>query len=127
MREADPSPWFTLRWTPEGVVVLDQRRLPQQERYLTLRSVEEIAEAIESMAIRGAPAIGCAAAMGVARAALTSRVQQLDVLRRELEAACERLARTRPTAANLFWALGRMRETLDAAAREPGASRCRHL
>jgi methylthioribose-1-phosphate isomerase len=121
MREADPSSWFTLRWTPEGVVVLDQRRLPQQERYLTLRSVEEIAEAIETMAVRGAPAIGCAAAMGVARAALTSRVQQLDVLRRELEAACERLACTRPTAANLFWALGRMRETLDAAAREPGA------
>jgi len=116
------SDWFTLRWSTEGVVLLDQRRLPREEVYLTLGSVEEIAQAIESLAVRGAPAIGCAAALGVARAACVSGARDLVALRTDLEAAAVRLSRTRPTAVNLFWALGRMGELADAALAAPDAS-----
>ena len=113
--------WFTLRWSDAGVELLDQRQLPSVERYLTLETVEEVAGAIETMAVRGAPAIGCAAALGVARAAAVSRATDLAALRSEIDAACERLARTRPTATNLFWALGRMREAFDRETAKPGA------
>ena len=67
------SSWFTLRWSGDAVVMLDQRKLPRQELYVTLRSVEEVAQAIEAMVVRGAPAIGCAAALGVALAATTPK------------------------------------------------------
>ncbi len=116
------SEWFTLRWSDEAVVLLDQRRLPSEETYLQLRSVEEVAQAIETLAVRGAPAIGCAAAMGVARGAVVSRARSIDALRAELERDLARLARTRPTAVNLFWALGRMRSVWVAAAGAPGAT-----
>jgi methylthioribose-1-phosphate isomerase len=116
------SDWFTLRWSREGVVLLDQRQLPRQEVYLTLGSVDEIAQAIESLAVRGAPAIGCTAALGIARAAWVSRARDLETLRADLEAAAARLACTRPTAVNLFWALGRMREAANAALAAPDAS-----
>ncbi len=119
-----PAPgggWATLRWSDAGVVLLDQRRLPGDEVYLTLGSAEEVAQAIENMAVRGAPAIGCAAALGVARAALASRARDLDALRGDVERAAARLAGTRPTAVNLFGALARMRRTCDAACAEPGA------
>ncbi|HTF34570.1 MAG TPA: S-methyl-5-thioribose-1-phosphate isomerase [Myxococcota bacterium] len=116
------SNWFTLRWSEDGVVLLDQRRLPLEEVYLTLGSVEEVAKAIESLAVRGAPAIGCAAALGVARAACVSEARDLVALRADLDAAVARLSRTRPTAVNLFWALGRMGELADAALAEPDAS-----
>jgi methylthioribose-1-phosphate isomerase len=115
------SEWFTVRWGDEGVVLLDQRRLPGEERYLTLRDVEAVARAIEELAVRGAPAIGCTAALGVALAATTSPASELPELRRDVTAACERLAATRPTAVNLFWALGRMREACERAADAPGA------
>ena len=95
--------------------MLDQRKLPREETYVTLRSVEEVAQAIETMVVRGAPAIGCAAALGIALAATTSRATGADALRVDVEAASERLARTRPTAVNLFWGLGRMREAFEAA------------
>ena len=113
--------WFTLRWQDDAVVMLDQRLLPRQERYVTLRSVEEVARAIETMTVRGAPAIGCAAALGVALGALQSRAASAGALRRDLERDVERLARTRPTAVNLFWALGCMREAFERAAAAPGA------
>lgn len=64
--------WFTLRWSDDAVVMLDQRLLPTKEVYLSLRNVEEVAKAIEDLAVRGAPAIGCAAALGLARAAVDS-------------------------------------------------------
>ncbi len=115
-------PWFTLRWSAGGVELLDQRRLPAEEHYLVLSSVEEVAQAIESLAVRGAPAIGCAAALGVARGAVTSAATDLAGLRSDLESAIARLARTRPTAVNLFWALERMRREIDVSASEPGAS-----
>ena len=113
--------WFTLDWSDEGVVLLDQRVLPNEERYLTLASVEEVATAIEDLVVRGAPAIGCTAALGIALAAQRSEASALHVLEADLEAASERLARTRPTAVNLFWALGRMREHAREAAARPGA------
>ncbi|HBZ71824.1 MAG TPA: S-methyl-5-thioribose-1-phosphate isomerase [Deltaproteobacteria bacterium] len=116
------SDWFTLRWSEDGVVLLDQRQLPREEVYLTLDSVEEIARAIESLAVRGAPAIGCAAALGLARAACLSAAQDLEALRSDLEAAATRLARTRPTAVNLFWALERMGALAERALAEPHAS-----
>jgi methylthioribose-1-phosphate isomerase len=110
-----PASWFTLRWTGSAVALLDQRRLPAEEVYLELTSVEELAQAIESLAVRGAPAIGCAAALGVALAAVTSAATDLEGLRADLAMAAERLARTRPTAVNLFWALERMRDEIAAA------------
>jgi methylthioribose-1-phosphate isomerase len=110
------APWFTLRWSEGGVELLDQRRLPTEEIYLVLASVEEVAQAIENLAVRGAPAIGCAAALGVARGAVTSPARDVEGLRRDLDTAIARLARTRPTAVNLFWALERMRREIAEAA-----------
>jgi len=118
----NPSAWFTVRWSEAGVQLLDQRELPGQEIYLTLTSVEEVAEAIESLVVRGAPAIGCTAAMGVALCAVASPAGNLSELRADLEAGMERLARTRPTAVNLFWALHRMGEVLEAELARPESS-----
>jgi methylthioribose-1-phosphate isomerase len=108
------SDWFTVRWSEKGVVMLDQRLLPGREVYLVCESAEEVAQAIESLAVRGAPAIGCAAAFGVARAAWSSAAQGAGALAGEVDAAIRRLAATRPTAVNLFWALERMRARLAA-------------
>ena len=115
------SDWFTLRWREGALELLDQRLLPEREHVLRLTEVEEIADAIETLAVRGAPAIGCAAAFGVACAALAP-APDLAAQRAAVTAAADRLARTRPTAVNLFWALARMRGELDAAAAAPGAT-----
>jgi len=96
----------TIQWTEAGVVMIDQTRLPFEERYVTCRTYKEVADAIRGMVIRGAPAIGVAAAMGVALGVLHADEQQLD---REMETICGALAATRPTAVNLFWAIERMR------------------
>lgn len=94
----------TIQWTTDGVVMIDQTRLPREEVYVTCRDYREVADAIRTMVIRGAPAIGVAAAMGVAIGALRS-----TNLEAEFETICDTLARTRPTAVNLFWAIERMR------------------
>ena len=91
----------TIQWTDDGVVMIDQTRLPREEVYVTCRSYVEVADAIRSMVIRGAPAIGVAAAMGVALGVLRSTDRFEDI--------CDTLARTRPTAVNLFWAIDRMK------------------
>jgi methylthioribose-1-phosphate isomerase len=96
----------TIQWTDEGVVMIDQRRLPREEVYVTCRDYREVAEAIRSMVIRGAPAIGVAAAMGVALGVLKADPPRLDA---EFETVCSTLAAARPTAVNLFWAIARMR------------------
>ena len=98
-----------IRWTPEGVVMLDQRRLPGEVIYHTYTDYREVAKAIQEMVIRGAPAIGIAAAMGVAIGLKHSRAQSLDELRAEFALICETLERTRPTAVDLFWAIERFR------------------
>ena len=107
------SSWFTLRWHEGAIELLDQRRLPGEEIYLRMTEVEELAVAIETLAVRGAPAIGCAAALGVALGAEQSTAPDLKGLASDLrQKVIPRLARTRPTAVNLFWALRRMEGAL---------------
>jgi methylthioribose-1-phosphate isomerase len=96
----------TIEWTSEGVVMIDQTRLPLHEEYVTCRNYQEVAAAIRDMIIRGAPAIGVAAAMGVAIGVQHADKNGLDA---EVETICDTLARTRPTAVNLFWAIDRMK------------------
>jgi methylthioribose-1-phosphate isomerase len=96
----------TIQWTSDGVVMIDQTRLPREEVYVTCRTYEEVAEAIRSMVIRGAPAIGVAAAMGVALGVEHAAPGNLD---EQFARVCDALAGTRPTAVNLFWAIDRMK------------------
>ncbi|HSS21129.1 MAG TPA: S-methyl-5-thioribose-1-phosphate isomerase [Pyrinomonadaceae bacterium] len=102
----------TIEWTDEGVSMLDQRLLPTQEKYLMLRSYEEVAEAIKKMVIRGAPAIGVAAAMGLALGASQSVGTSVADLEDDFDYMSKVMSETRPTAVNLFWAIERMRQTL---------------
>lgn len=99
----------TIEWTPEGVKMIDQTRLPSQEVYLTCQDYRQVAEAIRSMVIRGAPAIGVAAAMGVALGVLQSSARNVNELRTDFETIAKTLIATRPTAVNLSWAVKRMR------------------
>ncbi len=99
----------TLEWTDEGVVMIDQRLLPTEEVYPIFTTYEEVAQAIKDMVVRGAPAIGVAAAMGVALGARDTQVKSADEFDRAFDRICETLASTRPTAVNLFWAIERMR------------------
>ena len=108
----------TVEWTDEGVRMLDQRLLPTEEKYLTLRSYEEVAEAIKKMVVRGAPAIGVSAAMGLALGAKQSVGTSLADLEFDFNYMCEVMGATRPTAVNLFWAIERMRERLRRAKAE---------
>jgi len=101
----------TIRWTDNGVVMIDQTRLPREERYVTCKTYEEVADAIRSMVIRGAPAIGVAAAMGVALGVAQANTD----LETRFETICDTLARTRPTAVNLFWAIDRMKRVYAAS------------
>ena len=108
----------TVEWTKDGVRMLDQRLLPSQEIYLMLRSYDEVAEAIRKMVIRGAPAIGVTAAMGIALGASQSVGTSVADLEDDLEYICDVMAKTRPTAVNLFWAIERMRATFKRAKSE---------
>lgn len=102
----------TIEWTDEGVRMLDQRLLPTEEKYLMLRSYDEVAEAIKKMVIRGAPAIGVAAAMGLALGASQSVGTSAADLQDDFDYMAKVMSETRPTAVNLFWAIERMRDTL---------------
>jgi methylthioribose-1-phosphate isomerase len=97
----------TIQWTSDGVVMIDQTRLPREKVFVTCRDYKEVAQAICTMVIRGAPAIGVAAAMGVALGVEKAAAANLDA---EFETICETLAATRPTAVNLFWAIERMKK-----------------
>ncbi len=99
----------TVEWTKDGVRMLDQRVLPSEETYLMLRSYDEVAEAIRKMVVRGAPAIGVSAAMGIALGASQSVGTSVADLDDDLQYICEVMSKTRPTAVNLFWAIERMR------------------
>src|SRR6266704_2732564 len=98
-----------IEWTDRGVVILDQRRLPTEEVSYTYTDYREVAKAIREMVIRGAPAIGVAAAMGVALGMQHSTAKSVEALRSELAEISDALAKTRPTAVDLFWALERMK------------------
>jgi methylthioribose-1-phosphate isomerase len=106
----------TIQWTPEGVVMIDQTRLPLEETYVTCRDYEEVAEAIRRMVIRGAPAIGVAAAMGVALGVARADGGGLDARFAQI---CATLAGTRPTAVNLFWAIERMKRVYEGVRGRP--------
>jgi methylthioribose-1-phosphate isomerase len=108
----------TVEWTDEGVRLLDQRLLPNEEKYLTLYSYEEVADAIKKMVVRGAPAIGVAAAMGLALGASQSVSTSLPDLEFDFKYMCEVMGATRPTAVNLFWAIERMRDVIKKAKAE---------
>jgi methylthioribose-1-phosphate isomerase len=110
----------TLEWTPEGVRLLDQTRLPLEETYVLATSYQKVADAITTMIVRGAPAIGVTAAMGVALGVSQSTALDLDALKPEFERICQVLAATRPTAVNLFWAIRRMSDRFSALAAQPG-------
>jgi methylthioribose-1-phosphate isomerase len=111
----------TIDWTADAVVMIDQRKLPQQEIYVRCATAPEVARAIKTMVIRGAPAIGVAAAMGVALGARLSKATGTQKLAAEFYKICELMAATRPTAVNLFWAIDRMKRAFAQAA-QSGAS-----
>lgn len=111
----------TIQWTNDGVVMIDQTRLPREEVFVTCRTYEDVAHAIRTMIIRGAPAIGVAAGMGVALGVLQVNEATLDS---EFETICNTLAGTRPTAVNLFWAIDRMKKIF-ASVRSQGLNAIR--
>jgi methylthioribose-1-phosphate isomerase len=104
----------TIAWDDDAVVMIDQRRLPQEEVYLRCSDQHEVAVAIRDMAIRGAPAIGVAAAMGIALGMQRLGPQPAQIQAAAFEAIASELGATRPTAVNLFWAIARMRRCLEA-------------
>ena len=106
----------TIQWVDDRVVMIDQTRLPLEEKYVSCSTYEEVAEAIRSMVIRGAPAIGVAAAMGVALGVLHAAEDGLDA---QFGTVCRTLAHTRPTAVNLFWAIDRMRRLYERVRGKP--------
>jgi methylthioribose-1-phosphate isomerase len=98
----------TIEWTTQGVRMIDQRKLPSIEDYPVFNSYQGVAEAIRSMVVRGAPAIGVAAAMGIALGVLQSKASNPAKARAEFQEITRTIASTRPTAVNLFWAIERM-------------------
>ena len=114
-----PDEIFPVRWQDGKVVMIDQTLLPAEYRELSTDSAEEVAEWIERMVVRGAPAIGVAAGYGMALAALSLRDKSRDEFDKGLARARDRLARTRPTAVNLFWALERMMDFAELHPRIP--------
>ena len=106
----------TLTWTPEGVRFLDQTRLPLEESYVLATTSEQVADVIVTMVVRGAPAIGVSAAYGVVLGVMNTRARSVAEFRPEFERICARLAATRPTAVNLFWAIDRMKSLFAALA-----------
>src|SRR5437868_5625248 len=111
----------TLEWTDDGVRFIDQRRLPTEEIYVTCATYDDVAEAIRNMTVRGAPAIGVAAAMGIALGTRDAEGDHVSELRRNFDQICETLGETRPTAVNLFWAIERMRRKFEELSELPVA------
>jgi methylthioribose-1-phosphate isomerase len=109
----------TLEWTEQGVRFVDQTKLPTEEVYVTCRSSEEVADAIKTMIVRGAPAIGVAAAMGLALAVRDAKAANLSELRQTFGMACRAMGETRPTAVNLFWAIRRMQRKFEELSNMP--------
>src|SRR5215472_815365 len=117
----------TLEWSEEGVRFLDQTRLPAEEVYVTCATPEQVAEAIRTMVVRGAPALGVAAAMGVAVGVKNSSAKNAAELGAEIHRVGKLIAATRPTAVNLFWGIERMRRKFEAMDERPLAEIKREL
>ena len=103
----------TLEWTEKGVRFIDQTKLPTEETYVTCTTHQQVADVIRTMVVRGAPAIGVAAAMGIALGVKSSKAETAGELKRDLDQICENMGQTRPTAVNLFWAIRRMQEKFE--------------
>ena len=107
----------TIVWKDDQVVMIDQRKLPMQERYVVCKGYRSVIRAIKGLVIRGAPAIGVAAAMGVALGALKIRANNREQFEGELDSICREIVAARPTAVNLAWAVERMRRVADETSR----------
>ncbi|PYX46090.1 MAG: S-methyl-5-thioribose-1-phosphate isomerase [Acidobacteria bacterium] len=103
----------TLEWTDKGVRFLDQTKLPTEESYVTATTYQQVADAIRSMVVRGAPAIGVAAGMGIALGVKNSKAETVGDLKKDFDQICSAIGETRPTAVNLFWAIRRMQEKFE--------------
>jgi methylthioribose-1-phosphate isomerase len=103
----------TIAWKNNAVVLIDQNALPVTERYVTCRHYKEVISAIKHLTVRGAPAIGVAAAMGAALGALFIPPEPAEKFQKKFSAICDEIAKARPTARNLFWALERMKKSLE--------------
>jgi methylthioribose-1-phosphate isomerase len=103
----------TLEWTDKGVRFIDQTKLPMEETYVNCTTHQQVADVIRDMVVRGAPAIGVAAAMGIALGVQNSKAANGGDLKRDFDLICEAMGKTRPTAVNLFWAIRRMQEKFE--------------
>jgi methylthioribose-1-phosphate isomerase len=117
----------TLEWTDSGVRFIDQTKLPTEEIYVTCRTYTQVADVIRNMVVRGAPAIGVAAAMGIALGVKTSKAENGGDLKPEFDQICDVMGKTRPTAVNLFWAIRRMRDKFEMLRVRPVAQIKRSL
>src|SRR5438876_6085006 len=103
----------TLEWTDQGVRFIDQTKLPTEETYVNCNTYQAVADVIRNMVVRGAPAIGVAAAMGIALGVKNSNADSAGDLKRDFDQICDVLGKTRPTAVNLFWAIKRMQQKFE--------------
>ncbi len=113
------DPFRTIAWDGDGIRLLDQTRLPREEVYISVRTVEELCDAIRRLAVRGAPAIGIAAAMGMALGMLDAPEDDQQRFDARFEEVCRWIAATRPTAVNLFWAIDRVKRLVQRARHLP--------
>src|SRR6202158_2966170 len=111
----------TLEWTDQGVRFIDQTKLPTEEVYVTCTTHQQVADVIRNMVVRGAPAIGVAAAMGIALGVQNSKAENGADLKQDFDQICEIIRQTRPTAVNLFWAIKRMQEKFETLRVRPVA------
>ena len=109
----------TLEWTDNGVRFLDQTKLPTEEIYVNCTTYQEVADVIRNMVVRGAPAIGVAAGMGVALGVKNSTAENVAELKHDLDQICDVIGKTRPTAVNLFWAIRRMQQKFETLREQP--------
>src|SRR5206468_6738942 len=103
----------TLEWTDSGVRFIDQTKLPMEETYVTCKTYVQVADVIRNMVVRGAPAIGVAAAMGIALGVKDSKAENIAALKQEFNQICDVIGKTRPTAVNLFWAIRCMQDKFE--------------
>src|ERR1700678_4186202 len=109
----------TLEWTDQGVRFIDQTKLPTEEVYVTCTTQQQVADVIRTLVVRGAPAIGVAAAMGIALGVKNSKAENAADLKRDFDQICEAIRQTRPTAVNLFWAIRRMQGKFETLRSRP--------
>src|SRR5450631_4491958 len=109
----------TLEWTDKGVRFIDQTKLPTEEVYVTCKTHEQVADVIRNMVVRGAPALGVAAAMGIALGVNNSKAETTGDPKRNFDQICALIGKTRPTAVNMFWTIRRMQEKYERSRIRP--------